>query len=131
MRIMPLAIGGQRKPSPGECLKCCIESGQEKEGVVGSDVMGPGPIWGMHVRHGDVKSLQHDYNQRKVFEFPEYFSALQSYAKKEKKKPRAVFVASDSDETKDVVESMCKLPEQAKWGSDYLVCVFTADAQDR
>ena len=83
------------------------------------------------MRHGDVKSLSDDYSQRKVFEFSEYFSALQMYAKKEKKNPRAVYVASDSEETKDVAESMCTLPEQAKWGSDYLVCVFTADAQDR
>ena len=117
-----------RKISSGQCLKCCIV--QQKDGIAntGTD---PGPIWGMHVRHGDVKSLADDYNQRKVFEFSEYFSALQTYAKQTKNKPQAVFVASDSEDTQDVVESMCKLPEQAKWGSDYLVCVYTADAKDR
>ena len=83
-----------------------------------------------------------------MFEFPEYFAALRHHAARVGP-PRAVLVASDSEDTAAAVADACGPPAQRAWwadeeGSDTSqtdddetadnvkpVCVFTAEASER
>lgn len=53
-------------------------------------------IWGVHVRHGDLKALSNVYSYKDVFEFDDYFDAAIQVSHRQKKSPSRLFVATDS-----------------------------------
>ena len=68
----------------------------------------PGPVWGMHVRHGDVSALADVYRNRRVFSFPQFFEAVRHKAQQAltagKTLPTALFVASDDVDTEAIMQ---------------------------
>jgi hypothetical protein len=59
-------------------------------------------IWGMHVRHGDLKALSNVYSYKEVFEFDDFFTAARQLSHVQKVTPDALFVATDSVKADEV-----------------------------
>jgi hypothetical protein len=53
-------------------------------------------VWGMHVRHGDLRALSNVYSYKEIFEFEEFFAAAQQLSHRRKETPSKLFVATDS-----------------------------------
>lgn len=79
------------------------------------------PVWSFHVRHGDVKELKDIYQNRRVFEFKDFYFLASNYAEtlidtaQYSKLPAAIFVASDSDETVDFIKYSCSNSLNSDW----------------
>ena len=64
----------------------------------------PNPIvWGVHVRHGDAKSMADIYGNRRWFPFSDYFDAAAALAVQTASPPTAIYITSDSLETQEEV----------------------------
>lgn len=63
------------------------------------------PLWGLHVRHGDLKALSNVYGYKEVFDFEDYFAAAMQMSASLKRSPQGLFVATDSLQA-DKVASM-------------------------
>lgn len=61
------------------------------------------PLWGLHVRHGDLKALSNVYGYKEVFDFEDYFAAALQMSATLKRSPGALFVATDSLQADKVV----------------------------
>lgn len=57
---------------------------------------GAGSLWGLHVRHGDLKALSNVYGYKEVFDFEDYFSAAISLSHTLQAVPDKLFVSTDS-----------------------------------
>eukprot|EP00981_Chlorochromonas_danica_P010783 scaffold3412_cov171-Ochromonas_danica.AAC.1 len=55
-------------------------------------------VWGLHVRHGDLKALSNVYGYKEVFDFEDYFSGAIQVSSRLKATPQRVFVSTDSME---------------------------------
>ena len=90
------------------------------------------PVWGVHVRHGDVKSRLDLYGGRRVYDFETYLTALTQQATRETRGknrkshpddlnpsvlPRAVYISTDSAALTSSFPSLCDWFE-SKWGDD-------------
>ncbi len=53
-------------------------------------------IWGLHVRHGDLKALSKVYSYKEIFEFDDFFAAARQLSHVQKSTPKALFIATDS-----------------------------------
>lgn len=53
-------------------------------------------VWGLHVRHGDVRSQRAVYAYKPVFSFEQYFQAARSASREQGLAPHALYVATDS-----------------------------------
>ncbi len=53
-------------------------------------------VWGIHVRHGDLKALSNIYGYKDVFDFEDYFAAAIGMSHTLQQAPRKVFVSTDS-----------------------------------
>ena len=56
------------------------------------------PVWGIHVRHGDLKAMSRAYRYKQIFEFPAYFQAAMNLSWKLQYTPRTIMIATDSAE---------------------------------
>ena len=71
-------------------------------------------MWGIHVRHGDAKSMSDVYGNRRWFPFSDYFDAAAALAAQTASPPTAIYVTSDSLETQEEVT----LGERGGWPDD-------------
>jgi hypothetical protein len=65
------------------------------------------PVWGLHVRHGDVKSFHHFIRQKRVFSFESYFAVARDLSHRLNATPATIFVSTDSvraDEIPDLFD---------------------------
>ena len=60
-------------------------------------------MWGIHVRHGDAKSMSDVYGNRRWFPFSDYFDAAAALAAQVDNPPTAIYITSDSLETQEEV----------------------------
>jgi hypothetical protein len=54
------------------------------------------PVWGLHVRHGDVKSFHHFIRQKRIFSFESYFTVARDLSHMLNATPARIFVSTDS-----------------------------------
>lgn len=52
--------------------------------------------WGLHVRHGDVKSLRNAYSYKAVFEFEDYFAYVRDLTHEYQSSPKLLYISTDS-----------------------------------
>jgi hypothetical protein len=57
-----------------------------------------GTVWGIHIRHGDLRANRRIYPYKRVFEFNEYFEAARVHSHKVRQSPEYLYVATDSDD---------------------------------
>lgn len=59
-------------------------------------------VWGMHIRHGDLKALANIYSYKEIFDFDDYFGAVLKLSHKQKFTPEKLFIATDSTEADQI-----------------------------
>jgi hypothetical protein len=93
----------------------------------------PSKAYCVHVRHGDVQSLEKDYPNRKLFSFDDYYNALRSMVQEIGETPGVIYLATDDEnvlraihkwEKQWVVDSIKTCAE-----GDETVCNFVSDKE--
>eukprot|EP01038_Epipyxis_sp_PR26KG_P007219 gene7219-9850_t len=59
-------------------------------------------VWGLHIRHGDLKALKNVYGYKELFEFEDYFQAARELTHIQRKVPSSIFVSTDSVEADSI-----------------------------
>ncbi len=59
---------------------------------------GQDSVWGLHIRHGDLKALSNVYAYKEVFDFEDYFNGALALSQQQQFTPTRIFVATDSVE---------------------------------
>ena len=86
----------------------------------GTDLM-----WGLHIRHGDLKALSNVYSYKEIFDFEDYFDAAIKMSQKQKFTPKKIFIATDSIEADNIdklYEKYIKNREESGNGKKSGVC---------
>ena len=79
------------------------------------------PIWGLHVRHGDMKAYQDIYGNRKLYPFEDYLLAAQRRGHQAviegnySALPAAIYISSDSLEIPEFIRDTCDSPGMWEW----------------
>lgn len=76
--------------------------------------MTSGPLWGLHVRHGDVKALRKMIPYKKVYDFFDFFSSARDFSHVVKQVPKFIHVSSDNPNVtsvSDFFEEFQNLPQ--------------------
>lgn len=71
-------------------------------------------VWGMHIRHGDLKALSNVYSYKEVFDFEDYFDAALKVSHRLQTTPSRVFVATDSIQADKLPQMFLKHLESKK-----------------
>jgi len=114
LAMWPIHLGGKGYDS--NCYQFCPD---KYEGVDGDSV--GEPVWGLHVRHGDMKAYEEIYKNRKLYEFNEYMATARRRARRAviagayHTLPAAVYVSSDSLETPGFIRDTCASPHMWEW----------------
>lgn len=69
---------------------------------LGNTLFDGGNTWGLHVRHGDLKSLADVYTYKQVYDFNDYFRAAKKLTLELKVSPSQLFVSTDSTKANQV-----------------------------
>ena len=114
LAMWPRHLGGKGYDS--NCYQFCPD---QYEGVDGDNV--GEPVWGLHVRHGDMKAYEEIYQNRKLYPFVDYMAMARRRARRAATAgayhtlPAAVYVSSDSVETPEFIRDTCASPHMWEW----------------
>jgi hypothetical protein len=74
-------------------------------------------VWGIHIRHGDLKFNKQIYSYKRVFQFEEYFEGARAHSHKLGHTPDYLYVATDSDDIAGLLTAYNKFNKEIQ-GSD-------------
>ncbi len=60
------------------------------------------PVWGLHIRHGDVQTMREAYDFKQIFDFDSYFRGARDLTHVLNKSPRYLFIATDSHRAAEI-----------------------------
>jgi hypothetical protein len=71
-------------------------------------------VWGVHIRHGDLRALSNIYSYKEIFDFDDYFEGLVKMTSKNHYTPDKVFIATDSLEADNIEKLFVKFAKSYK-----------------
>jgi hypothetical protein len=94
-------------------LKPAVTSQYTLKYAASFGLLSPRPLWGFHVRHGDLKAMPDMYRYKTVFGFDDFFGVARDLSHVLKHNPRRLFISSDSPEIHDAKHLFQKFVEDS------------------
>jgi hypothetical protein len=75
----------------------------------------PRPLWGFHIRHGDLKAMPKMYRYKTVFSFDEFFAVARDMSHVTKTMPSRLFLSSDDPDIHHIDDMYRKFAMNTSW----------------